>query len=53
MSSELKRNKCLEQIYNLSYRVSPTLESSGRYIKILRNVQTLTKDDKEKIKYEY
>lgn len=53
MSSELQRNKCLEQIYNLSYRATPSLETSGRYIKILRNIQSLTKDSKEKVKYEY
>lgn len=53
MSSEIKRNKCLEQIYNLSYRTLPCLETSGRYIKTLRNIQSLIKDEKEKMKYEY
>ena len=53
MSSELKRNKCLEQIYHVPYKSMPSIETSGRYIKTLRNIQSLTKDEKEKVKYEY
>lgn len=53
MSKELKRSKCLEELNNLVYRAQPSLETSGRYIKALRQSQSLTKDEKEKLKYEY
>ena len=53
MSKELKRSKCLEELNHLVYRAQPSLETSGRYIKSLRQSQSLTKDEKEKMKYEY
>lgn len=53
MSKELKRSKCIEDINRLCYHAHPNLETSGRYIKSLRRVQSLITDEKEKLKYEY
>lgn len=53
MSKELKRNKCLEKIEAITCKANPSLETSGRYIKTLRKSQNLSKDNNEKMKYEY
>lgn len=53
MSSELKRSKCLEEIYANTYRANPNLVTSGRYLKTLRHTQTHLENEEEKAKYEY
>ena len=53
MSKELKRSKCLENVAYIMYRSNPNLENCGRYIKALRNSQSLVTDSVEKENYDY
>ena len=50
MNKQVKIASCLEHIYSISPN---TIESSGRYIKAIRQSYGLTNNSSEKVKYEY
>lgn len=53
MSTESKRSKCLAEVNRIEYKSLPTLVNSGRYIRSLRYLQSVSPNEQDKLKQEY